>query len=201
MEINIVIFLELIGTVAFAVSGAKVAIQEKMDLLGICILGVTTAVGGGIIRDIILGITPPAAFQQPIYITVALIISFLTFLLDDKKIFNINNRFYSFIDALGLAVFTIVGALAGVSSGNMFLIIFVGTTTGVGGGVMRDVFASRNPIIFQKNVYATASLIGVIAFTLIQKYNQNLAAILGGTIIFFLRALALKFNWELPKAK
>jgi len=146
--INAIFILELIGAVAFAMSGATVAIREKMDLLGICILGITTAVGGGIVRDIILGITPPTAFQKPVYATTALIASLLTFLLVIRKKINIEGWFFWIMDSIGLAVFTISGALVGVSYGNAFLIVFVGNITGVGGGVIRDLLGSR--LFFKK---------------------------------------------------
>ncbi len=201
MEIDLILVLELIGTIAFAISGATVAIQCKMDIMGVCILGMTTAVGGGIIRDVILGITPPTAFQQPIYAMTALLVSLLTFLPMIRKKLDMNGWFFLAIDSIGLAVFTIIGALAGASSGNAFLIIFVGNVTGVGGGVLRDVFASRNPVIFQKNVYATASLAGAILFALLYKINLNAASVIGGAVIFVLRILAAKFEWHLPKAE
>lgn len=201
MEIDLILVLELIGTIAFAISGATVAIQCKMHLMGVCILGMTTAVGGGIIRDVILGITPPTAFQQPIYAMTALVISFLTFLPAIRKNLDMDGWFYWTIDSIGLAVFTIIGALAGAPSGNAFLIIFVGNVTGVGGGVLRDVFASRNPVIFQKNVYATASLAGAILFALLYKSNLNAASVIGGAVIFVLRIFAAKFKWHLPRAE
>ncbi|MGI6316498.1 MAG: trimeric intracellular cation channel family protein [Christensenellales bacterium] len=201
MEIDLILILELIGTAAFAISGATVAIQSKMDLLGVSILGMTTAVGGGIIRDVILGITPPTAFQKPIYALVALIISILTFLPAIRNIMDMDGWLYLIIDSLGLAVFTIVGAFAGVPSGNAFLIIFVGNITGVGGGIVRDVFANRNPAVFKKNVYATASLAGAILFALLYKTNQYAASVIGGVVIFVLRVFADKFKWDLPRAR
>lgn len=201
MEINIIFILELIGTVAFAVSGATVAIEKKMDLLGISILAMTTAVGGGIIRDIVLGITPPSAFQKPIYAITAFITSLLIFLPLVRNKIDENSWFYHIADSIGLAVFTIVGALAGVSSGNAFLIIFVGTVTGVGGGVIRDIFANRDPVIFQKNIYATASLIGATVFVLLFKSNAYLATLIGGIVVFVLRVLSIKFEWGLPTVK
>ncbi len=196
---NIIFILELIGTVAFAISGADVAIHHKMDLLGVCILAMTTAVGGGIVRDIVLGKTPPSAFQHPVYAITALITSLLIFILYHQGTINMDQWFYSFIDSLGLAVFTIVGALTAVESKNAFLIIFVGTITGVGGGVMRDIFANITPVIFQQNIYAVASLIGASIFVLLYKFNKHAASIIGGLAVFVIRMLAIKFKWALPK--
>ncbi|MDI9470615.1 MAG: trimeric intracellular cation channel family protein [Bacillota bacterium] len=201
MTIDFLFILEMIGTMVFAISGASVAIQEEMDLLGVSILGMTTAVGGGIIRDIVLGITPPTAFQHPFFAVTALIISLMVFLLGRRNAIDIDSWLYSIIDSLGLAVFTITGALTGVSSGNTFLIVFVGSITGVGGGVLRDVFANRKPVIFQKHVYATASLAGAIIFAVVSQFNQYMAAVIGGSVIFILRILAFKHKWDLPKAE
>ncbi|MDI9498821.1 MAG: trimeric intracellular cation channel family protein [Bacillota bacterium] len=201
MNIDFVFALEIIGTIVFAISGASVAIQEKMDLLGVCILGMTTAVGGGTIRDLVLGITPPAAFQHPFFALTALVTSLLVFLFARQDVIDLDGWLYTISDSLGLAVFTITGALTGVSSGNPFLIVFVGCITGVGGGVMRDVFANRKPVIFQKHVYATASLAGAVVFAVLSQFNRYSAAAVGGAVIFILRILAYKNKWDLPRAE
>lgn len=191
----------MIGTIAFAISGAMVAIQKKMDILGIYILGMTTAVGGGITRDIILGITPPSAFHDPFYAITALVTSLVLFLFARQKKIRTTGWLFPISYSLGLAVFTMAGALMGVVYDNLFLIIFVGTITGVGGGIIRDVFANRIPIIFQTNIYATSSLIGATVFALLYKYDQYLAAIIGGGVIFVLRILDTKYDWSLPRVK
>lgn len=201
MEFDLLLVLELIGSIAFAISGATVAIQEKMDLLGICILGMTTAVGGGIIRDIVLGATPPLAFYNPVYAITALVTSLIVFLINRKKEGDMEGWLFWLADSVGLAVFTTVGAAAGIYKESFFLIIFLGCITGVGGGVLRDIFANRTPVIFQKNIYATASLIGAIVFALLFKYDRYAAAFIGEAVIIVLRFFAVKFNWTLPKVK
>ena len=133
----ITFILEIIGTVAFAVSGALVAIDKKMDILGICVLGVTTAVGGGVIRDIILGNTPPHAFDTPVYIITAIVVSVLVFLPGIRKLIHSEqtrfDRVLLVMDSLGLSIFTVIGIeVAYRTSDNGFLLVFVGALTGVG---------------------------------------------------------------------
>ena len=139
---------EILGTIAFAVSGAVVAISKKMDIFGVAILGMTTAVGGGILRDLILGITPPAAFQSPGYALTSIAVSMLVFLPPVRRLLHWNEKLYDtallLFDAIGLGIFTVIGVqTAYIATGelNAFLAIFVGVVTGCGGGVMRDVFA------------------------------------------------------------
>ena len=128
--------IEMIGTVAFAVSGALMAIEKKMDILGVCVLGATTAVGGGIIRDLILGNTPPQAFDRPVYIITAVAVSILVFLPGMRRLIRSEQAHFDFalrvMDALGLSIFTVIGiAVAYEGSDNGFLLVFVGVLTGV----------------------------------------------------------------------
>lgn len=197
----IILILEILGTMAFAASGASVAISKKMDLFGVCTLGASTAVGGGIIRDLILGKFPPAAFKNPIYVLTSLLVSLLVFFLNGRKVSALAKKGYSFVDAVGLAVFSIVGAIQAIDHDNLFLIVFVGVITGVGGGMLRDIFAGKIPIIFQTDIYATASVVGVLAFAGLYRWNGYVATALGSIIILLIRILAIKFNWSLPKNK
>lgn len=157
--------LELIGTVAFSISGAITAMKKNMDIFGVMILGLTTAVGGGIIRDLILGITPPATFRDPLYAATALITAILVFLPWVRRLFQRYRRAYDLLmlamDSIGLGIFTVIGvqaAFAQSGSYNLFLLTFVGVITGVGGGVLRDIMAGNTPYIFVKHIYACASL-------------------------------------------
>ncbi|MBZ4195590.1 TRIC cation channel family protein [Mycoplasma sp. U97] len=186
---------------AFSASGASVAISKKMDLFGVCTLGAATAVGGGIIRDIVLDKFPPAAFINPIYLVVAFIVSLFVFFFSGSKISSLAKKIYSLVDAVGLAVFSIVGAINAIESNNLFLIVFVGVITGVGGGMLRDIFAGRIPIIFQSDVYATASLTGVLIFASLYRLNGYVAAGVGSSIILVIRILAIRFNLSLPRKK
>lgn len=192
--------LEIIGTIAFAVSGAMVGIEKKMDVFGVAALGATTAVGGGIIRDIIIGVIPPSAFQQPIYILIALAVSMLVFTRPVRKRIDVNSPILILIDSIGLGVFTVLGVKAGIDFHNAFLQIFLGTVTGTGGGVLRDIFANEKPMIFVKHFYASAALIGAAVCVVLYPYNDNLAMIIGILTIAVLRLLAARFRWHLPKA-
>ncbi|QSB07436.1 trimeric intracellular cation channel family protein [Mycoplasma tauri] len=196
-----ILILEILGTMAFSASGASVAISKKMDLFGVCTLGAATAVGGGIIRDIVLDKFPPAAFINPIYLVVAFIVSLFVFFFSGSKISSLAKKIYSLVDAVGLAVFSIVGAINAIESNNLFLIVFVGVITGVGGGMLRDIFAGRIPIIFQSDVYATASLTGVLIFASLYRLNGYVAAGVGSSIILVIRILAIRFNLSLPRKK
>lgn len=202
------IAFEILGTVAFAISGAMVAISKKMDIFGVAILGMTTAVGGGIIRDLILGITPPAAFRSPGYALTSIAISALVFLPCVRRMLHHNEKLYDFLlllfDAIGLGIFTVVGVQAAFNSTgelNAFLAIFVGAVTGVGGGVMRDVFAGVQPYIFVKHFYATASIIGAAVCLLLWNIGQMPSMLIGSAVTVALRLLAAHFRWSLPKAE
>lgn len=203
-----ILILELIGTVAFSISGAMTAIQKRMDIFGVIILGLTTAVGGGIIRDLILGITPPATFQNPIYATTAIITAIVVFLPVVQWMFHRYQRAYDILmltmDSLGLGIFTVIGVQAAFSqsgSYSMFLMAFVGVITGVGGGVIRDMMAGNTPYIFVKHIYACASLAGAISCVLLWNLLGGAAAMAIGTIlVVIIRFLSAHFRWSLPKA-
>lgn len=199
---------EILGTIAFAVSGAVVAISKKMDIFGVAILGMTTAVGGGILRDLILGITPPAAFQSPGYALTSIAVSMLVFLPPVRRLLHWNEKLYDtallLFDAIGLGIFTVIGVqTAYIATGelNAFLAIFVGVVTGCCGGVMRDVFAGSLPYIFVKHFYATASLLGAVACLLLWNIGQMPAMLIGAAVTLTLRLLAAHYRWSLPKAK
>ena len=195
-----VFILELIGTVAFALSGAMLGVRKKMDLLGVVILGMTTAVGGGIIRDLILGITPPMAFRHPVYALLAVGVSLLTFLPGISGWINLNSAPVMVMDAVGLGIFTVIGVQAAADFDNVFLSVFVGTLTGVGGGVLRDLFAGDQPSIFVRHFYACASIAGALVCALVWGLNADLAMSLGAATVIVLRILAAKHKWNLPRA-
>lgn len=197
---ELIFCLEIIGTIAFAISGAYMAIVMEMDIFGVIVMGMTTAVGGGIIRDLILGITPPLAFQNPVYAIISIVVSICIFLFRKRRIRNLENIILLLMDTIGLGVFTIVGVRAGMPFNNMFLSIFVGSLTGVGGGILRDIFAGVKPSIFVKNFYASASITGAVVATLLWNFDMNIAMITGALSVIVLRLLAVHFRWSLPKA-
>ena len=209
MSENLFLLFELIGTVAFAASGAMVALSKKMDIFGVAVLGLVTAVGGGVIRDLILGNTPPATFLNPIYATVAILVSVICFIPTVRLSLSKNSKIYDatmlVMDSVGLGVFTVVGVetayLAGHSD-KVFLLVFVGLITGVGGGIIRDMLAGSTPAILIKHFYASASIIGALASIFLWNAFGQSAAIFGGAcLVVLLRFLAAKYRWSLPKAK
>lgn len=199
--------LELIGTAAFAFSGAIVGIQKKMDIFGVAILAMTTAVGGGIIRDIILNITPPAAFREPVFTLLGIVVGIVVFFYT-KRHFQVQKQsiyeaLLRTMDAIGLGLFTVIGvetAYTNVAETNVYLAVFVGVITGVGGGVLRDVMAGNMPYIFTKHFYACASLIGALVCSLCWSFlGPIISMLLGAIIIIILRNMAAHYRWSLPK--
>lgn len=206
---DIMIFMEILGTIAFSISGAIEAMKKKMDLLGVLVLGLVTAVGGGIVRDIIIGHLPPASFRDPanvlLALTTALIAFFVGMLLSNRKT-SLHSALWNQVlllsDAFGLGAFTVLG-IQGVQAQTDYegtaILLFVGVITGVGGGLLRDIFAGNVPYIFRKHVYATASIAGACAYLLLQKTgHQGFAAIASMLIVVILRLLAAHYQWNLP---
>lgn len=197
----IISILEVIGTIAFSVSGAVVGIKKKMDILGVTTLGVITAIGGGIIRDIIIGVVPPNALRKPIYTMIAIVVALIAFLPFISKKINLDHFIWVLADSMGLGAFTIVGVSTGFAFDNLFLEVFLGVVTGVGGGVIRDICSGDIPMIFIKHFYACPCIIGAIICAILNRYDSNLAMMFGFIIILVLRLLAAKYKWHLPKAK
>jgi uncharacterized membrane protein YeiH len=186
-----------------------VAIEEGLDILGILILGGITAVGGGMTRDILLGNTPPAMFTNPIYCLIA-IFTVSTVIITYKRIAPcLKEKQYTkliqvihLLDAMGLGIFTVVGADIAIGRGfgdNLFLCSFVGVVTGVGGGLLRDVLANRTPVILKKDIYAVASILGAILYCYIIQYlPHRVAVIIATVLIVLIRLVAVYKNIHLP---
>ena len=203
--------IEIIGTIAFAVSGALVAIGVGFDIFGVAFVGWITAVGGGIIRDLLIGSIPPTAFENFAMSVIAIVTALIVFgIIYVKKNYNmirhrveaINNVF----DAIGLAAFSVMGAEITYASGfenNAFIVITLGMITGVGGGIFRDIFTDTTPYVFKKHVYALASIAGCVVYYLITHYfGQSMwNSVLPMALIVVLRLLATKFLWSLPKVE
>lgn len=206
-----IFILELIGTVAFASSGAMIAIEKKMDIFGVNVLGATTAVGGGIMRDIILGLTPPGAFSHPVYVLVAALTSTILFVIAYAKPTAFESRvktdYYDklmfWCDTAGLGIFAVVGiqaAVRAVGGENVFFFVFIGTLTGVGGGVLRDIMAGETPYILVKHIYACAAIAGGIVCVVGRTaFGEAYGTILGLAATVLLRFLAAHFRWNLMR--
>ncbi len=211
MEYTTFLFLlEIIGTIAFASSGALVAIRKNMDIFGVMVLGITTAVGGGCIRDLILGIHPPKMFQNVSYAGAAVLTScFLFFLIYFKKEL-LESRFMASyeqamntLDAIGLGIFTVTGIRTAWEiqpEGGAFLMLFVGAVTGIGGGMLRDIMAGMTPFVFIKHVYACASLAGAVLYLALYRRLPEIPAILlSVALVIAIRLLAAHYRWNLPR--
>ena len=206
MEFNFIFILEMIGTLSFAVSGCILAMEKDCDLFGVIVLGCTTAIGGGIIRDLILGIHPPMAFQNPIYAIVAIITSIIIFILFYFNKATIQKYIQKLdyvdlvFDSIGLGIFVVVGINTSMSHfpENTFLILFTGLITSVGGGVLRDVLAMKIPMILRKRIYAVAALTGGFIYYILYPYG-TIAIVLGTLTTFTIRLLAAHYKWSLPK--
>lgn len=204
---EIVGIFDIIGTIAFAISGALVALKKSMDVFGVVVLALTTAVGGGIIRDVLLGLTPPMAFVNPLYSLLAAGVGLLVFILSYRHIgFRTHSKMAEkillWVDALGLGVFTMTGIVIAetLSCCNWFLCLFVGVVTGVGGGILRDIFAGDIPFVFVKSFYASAALLGGIVCVAGWSCLESWQCMLSGAFItFMLRILAIHYDWHLPK--
>lgn len=202
---------DMIGCVAFALSGAMTGLKYRLDLFGIVVLGVITALGGGMIRDLIIGCNPPMMFQNPKYAAVAIGTSLLIFFIAllchkhyhrwEPHIDAVANIF----DAIGLGAFTVVGMESGINAGygnNGFLLVFLSLLTGVGGGMLRDLFVQRMPGVLHKHVYAVAVLVGALVYLALYRLavSQLIATPVTILLVFTIRMLATKYRWNLPHA-
>ena len=209
-EVLLLIF-DLIGTIAFAISVAFVGIRKGMDIFGVNVLAVTTACGGGLMRDLIIGSIPPQMFRNSFFVGVAIVVANVVFLLMylhrhmPRRLAPLYDRMLFWFDSLGLAAFTVDGVMAGIAMGhgdNEFLVCFLGFMTAVGGGALRDVLASQMPDIFRKHIYAVAAIAGaVLMVVLLRLFESQRIAMMGGfLLVLVLRKLAAHFRWNLPKA-
>ena len=195
--------LDLFGTMAFAVTGAFKAIENKADIVGVIILATITGIAGGTIRDVIFSDSLPNSILDPAYVGITVASGIVVFLLFSKlkKHWNVFLKF----DAIGLGVFTVIGATFAYSvfGLNFLAIVSAGILTAVGGGILRDVFVNQVPIVFVKELYASASFVGVVIFYLILVFDGELytATIVGIVITTGLRMVAMKYNWNLPRVK
>lgn len=202
---------EFVGIIAFAISGAMISIQRRMDVFGVIFLSMVTALGGGAMRDIFLGVFPPRNFFNSTHLICALVTSVVVFVLAKifKDFFFDNfkkiNEIVNIFDAFGLAAFTISGVQVTIDAGygdKWNFAIFMGVFTAVGGGLLRDVMSREKPMIFCKNVYATAVIIGTVCYYFLGKVIPETATIvITFAVIVTIRILAAKFRWDLPKIK
>lgn len=204
--------LEFIGTTAFSVSGALVACSAGLDIFGVVFVGCITAFGGGIVRDLLLGIAPPAIFSNYIMFVIAMLSAVIVFIfsyMNKERFDSLKSRveyINDFFDAIGLAVFSVTGAEVGFTNGyseNILIIITAGMITGVGGGIIRDILIDTTPYIFKKRIYALASIFGSLLYYILKGVigNVSFASVLGMLLVIVIRILAMKYCWSLPKVQ
>jgi len=195
--------LDLFGTMAFAVTGAFKAIERGSDIVGIIILATITGVAGGVMRDLVFGQIPPLSVMNPLYLVITTATGISMFFLHRslRKHWNLLLKF----DAIGLGVFTVIGATIAynILGLNFLAMAFAGLLTAIGGGILRDVFVNEIPIVFVKELYATASFAGVVIFfaLLASGIELNIAAIPSIVAVTAMRMLAMKYNWNLPRPR
>ena len=191
-------FMDVTGTFSFALAGALAGMEKKLDPFGVLIISFATAIGGGTIRDLLLGNTPVSWLSDLRTVSTILIAYSVAMVFASrlKRLFPL----LSFFDALGLGFFTLLGIEKAIDYHlQPGICIALGTITGCFGGVLRDVLLNNVPLVFRKEIYASASIVGGIAFFVLQSFvNYELAYIAGLVTIICLRLLALKFNWSLP---
>lgn len=200
--------VEMTGTVAFAISGAMLAIERRLDLFGVVFLGVVTAIGGGVLRDLLLGQVPPLAFLNSVYFLVSALTALVVFaaalLLRRRRGTSLpsNSSLLNVFDAAGLGIFSVIGVQNTVAAGfgdNLFLCLFLGMTTGVGGGALRDVLSGSTPAILRKHVYALASLAGALCYYLLRTRFPAGSIAVSTLLVILLRVLASRYRWTLPR--
>ena len=193
--------LDFIGTLAFAISGIRLASAKQFDLFGAYVVGVTTAIGGGTMRDVLLG-RPPFWMTDSFYLLCSAF-ALLWVIVFRKYLVRQNNTWFLF-DTIGLALFTVTGIEKTLEGGFPFwTAIVMGTMTGAGGGVLRDVFINEEPLIFRKEIYALACVIGGVAYYISFHlgYNHIVSGIICGSFVILSRVLAVKFQIHLPVLK
>jgi uncharacterized membrane protein YeiH len=198
---NLLFILDMIGTVAFAASGAWVAVRKEMDLFGVVALGMVTAIGGGTLRDLLLGDLPPFCLQNEIYFWVPAATALLVFVMHRHLPTLTQPLLY--LDAIGLGTFVVIGvSKALLFDTGPFGAVLMGILTGTAGGVIRDILANEVPLILREEIYASACVLGGILLVILTHLEApeqlNLLLVAGSVIL--IRVLAIRYNWSLPKA-
>ena len=199
---SLLYYLDLIGTFVFAISGVLIASKNKFDFFGASVIAFVTAVGGGTIRDILLGNLPVGWIENTTYIYVIIAAIIVSTLLK-KHIIKLSKTLFLF-DTIGLSVFTILGVETALEYGSSPIIaVIMGTISAVFGGVLRDVLCNDQPLIFRKEIYATPSILGGIIYIILHEmgFQPIVVIMVSVTIILGLRLLAVKKNWVLPIVK
>ena len=199
---EVIYVLDILGTFAFAISGALVALDKKFDIFGVIIIAFVTAVGGGMLRDVLINAHPINWIGDLNYLYIIFSAVLFTFLFK-SKIAHLSKTMFLF-DTIGISVFTLLGLQKGLAYAlHPIIAIIMGMISAVFGGVLRDVLTAKIPLIFEKEVYASACLVGGINYLILNyfKVDENINFIISAIVIASIRAIAVKFHLELPKIK
>lgn len=197
---SLLFILDMAGTFFFAVSGAMVAVKKNMDLFGVIVLGTITAIGGGTLREVLLGQFPPFVFRQDVYLYLAVTGALLTFLFVEQLLHI--RSVVLLADAVGLGTFVTIGVLRALNADiTPTSAVILGTVTAVAGGMIRDVLAGEIPFVLTRDFYAVSCILGGILFLVLRHFGLPASTVMAATTSFViaLRVLAIRFNWRLPK--
>lgn len=191
--------LDLVGIFVFGITGALVGVRKKLDVFGVLVLAAVTGLGGGFIRDVLIGAIPPAALQDWRYLVVPIAAGLITFFLHPG--IGRVERLVNIFDAAGLALFCVTGALKAISFGlSPFSAALLGTISGIGGGVIRDVLSGRVPVVLRSEIYAIPALLGagIVVVAAALEYDALWVPIAGALTCFVIRLIAIRRGWNAP---
>lgn len=198
---TIIYLLDLVGTAAFAASGAWVGVRKHMDMFGVLVLGAVTAVGGGTLRDLLLGDIPPFSLKDDHYISIAIAVSLVVFAKRNR--FKLFEKPLLYFDAIGLGTFVVIGTQKALDFGmGLLAAVLMGVMTGTAGGIMRDVLANQMPLILRREIYASACIAGGTLLVIMERMAlpRPAAALLAAGTVITVRLLAIHYDWSLPKS-
>ncbi|WP_299765372.1 trimeric intracellular cation channel family protein [uncultured Dokdonia sp.] len=197
---DVITLIDILGTIAFAISGVLTAMNKRMDAFGILIIALITSIGGGTLRDVLIGKTPVTWMQDQVFPTVIFITAVFAVLFRSKlKYFR---RSLFLFDTIGIGLYTITGVQVSLAFGlDPLICVILGTISACFGGVLRDILCNEIPIIFHKEIYATACIVGAVAYLVLIRFefSQTVAMIISGSVIITIRILAVVFKWKLPR--
>ncbi len=198
---KIVLVADLVGTAVFAVEGAISAMRSNLDLLGVMVIAFIVALGGGVTRDLLIGATPPNAVADWRYPALAFAMGGVAFVFHEQ-VLGWSGSTLIVLDAAGLALFAVAGAQKALNFGiSSFVATLMGTITGVGGGVLRDIVLARVPVVLQEDLYASSAFVGAAVLIIGRRCGVPpvAAALLAGAACLMLRLLSVNYGWQLPK--
>ncbi|MFD1095631.1 trimeric intracellular cation channel family protein [Salegentibacter chungangensis] len=199
MELSLFNILDVLGTIAFAISGALAAMERRLDIFGVFIIAFVTAIGGGTLRDTLIGYTPVTWMENTIYVYLIGFVTILAIIFRDK--INYLKKSLFLFDTIGLGIFTITGVEIGIQNNLAPIItIALGAMTATFGGVIRDILCNEIPVIFRKEIYATACLLGALAFVVLHDLGveRDIIYLVTSIIVIGIRLVVVKYHLVLP---